>query len=282
MSTSKPKNFFAVLQNLDDYDSESEMNNMENIVDNNVNNNVNNNVDNNVMDNNVIENNNENKNIENADNQNNNIINENIMDTINQIQENLNNLNINNGENNKNETIVQDKKYTKEEYNKRPTFYYTINQRKYPIRAGGVMFYKKNDDNIELLMIHNQDRNRYEDFGGCTDEKDKSIEETIAREVEEESNGVFKKNDIIQRLRFARRAYCNSSKYLMYFVQVNNIEAEFTSNQFGDKETHDNISRTINWYPLEDVLKADFIQNLNPRVNNKYVIKVLENLYKIY
>lgn len=266
---SKPKNFFAVLQNLDDSDSENEMNNMEN----------------NVTENNIVGHDNENKNTENADNLNNNIINENIMDTINQLQENLNNLNIKNEineENNKNETFVQDKKYTKEEYNKRPTFYYTINQRKYPIRAGGVMFYKKNDDNIELLMIHNQDRNRYEDFGGCTDEKDKSIEETIAREVDEESNGVFKKNDIIQRLRFARRAYCNSSKYLMYFVQVNNIEAVFTSNKFGNKETHDNISRTINWYPLEDVLTEDFIKNLNPRVNNKYVIKTIENLYKIF
>lgn len=269
MSNSKANNFFAVLQDLDDSESDNEINNMEN-----------------NMENIVKTVGKTDDNLENADNQNNNIINENIMENINQLQESLNNLNIQsetneiNEENTKDKT--QEKKYSKEEYNKRPTFYYTINQRKYPIRAGGVMFYKKNDDNIELLMIHNQERNRYEDFGGCTDEKDKSIEETIAREAEEESNKVFKKNDIIQRLRFARSAYCNSSKYLMYFVQVNNIEAEFTSNQFGDKETHDNISRTIDWYPLEDVLKEDFIQNLNPRVNNKYVIKALENLYKIY
>lgn len=197
-----------------------------------------------------------------------------------QVENTVNNENTVNITDVKQENINNEKKYSKEEYNKRPTFSYKIKDKSFPIRAGGVMFYKVNDGNIDLLLIHNNVRDYYEDFGGCTDEKDKSIEETIAREVEEESNGKFKKNNIIQRLKFAKKSYTNTSKYLMYFIQVNTEEEQYVSEDFGDKETHDNISRTINWYPLENVLKDEFISKLNPRVNNKFMIKALENLYK--
>ena len=37
---------------------------------------------------------------------------------------------------------------------------------------------------------------KYEDFGGKTDKIDTCIEDTIAREAEEESNKIFKKSNV--------------------------------------------------------------------------------------
>ena len=60
----------------------------------------------------------------------------------------------------------------------RPTFYYK-NNKKNPIRAGGVLFYRFYPD-FEMLLIKPDDEIRYEDFGGKTDEKDKTIEQLQA------------------------------------------------------------------------------------------------------
>ena len=203
---------------------------------------------------------------------------------------NLNNLDINkteqdtekkednNKDNNKNNNETKVVKETKEEYNKRPTFTYKIGEKRFPIRAGGVLFYRKIDDDIELLLIHNEYRNCYEDFGGRTDEKDATIEDTIAREADEESNGLFKKEDIKIRMMFSKKSYSIQSKYMMYFVRVTSKESQFMKEDFGNKETHDGISRTIDWFSLKEVLEEDFIQKLNPRLNNNYMLKILRQL----
>jgi hypothetical protein len=173
---------------------------------------------------------------------------------------------------------TQKPKLTKEDYNKRPTFYHKINTKSFPIRAGGVLFYRKINNKVDLLLIHNEIRNYYEDFGGTTDKKDNSIQDTISREVDEESNGKFNTEDIKTRLAFARQAYTYQCKYLMYFVKVNHTEAKLTKEDFGDMEIHDGIKRTIDWHPLEEVLTDEFIKKLNPRLNNDYMLKQLKNL----
>ena len=48
---------------------------------------------------------------------------------------------------------------------------------------------------------------KYEDFGGKTDRNDKSIEETVAREAEEESNGIFRKEDVMNMIK-GSKAIC--------------------------------------------------------------------------
>ena len=59
-------------------------------------------------------------------------------------------------------------------YDDRPTFYLD-NNTECPIRAGGVLFYRKNPEteNYDIMLIYS--RKHYEDFGGRTDKKDKSI-----------------------------------------------------------------------------------------------------------
>ena len=68
----------------------------------------------------------------------------------------------------------------------RPTFYYNnVN----PIRACGVLFYRKNTDlTIDFLMIKKFDTNYFEDIGGKTDKVDICLLDTLIREVKEETN----------------------------------------------------------------------------------------------
>ena len=64
----------------------------------------------------------------------------------------------------------------------RNTFYYNKNKND-EIRAGGLLIYKIENNEIFLLLIEN--RGLYEDIGGCSDINDDSIYETIIREVED-------------------------------------------------------------------------------------------------
>jgi hypothetical protein len=68
-----------------------------------------------------------------------------------------------------------------------PTFSYNNDNTK-PIRAGGVILYKRtNNNNIEILLIKKLIGNiyQYEDIGGKTDSLDSNILDTISREAEE-------------------------------------------------------------------------------------------------
>ena len=135
-----------------------------------------------------------------------------------------------------------------------PTFYLDDDTNK-PIRAGGIIFYKfqktENDDNsdnennknnekpkeeIVFLMIRN--RNLLEDFGGQTDEADKTYLDTVVRETDEESNGIFKRKKLINRLKDEYKYYNPLCKYIVYFVKLKNDEKEYDPEIFGDKETH--------------------------------------------
>ena len=88
----------------------------------------------------------------------------------------------------------------------RPTFSYNNDNTK-PIRAGGVILYKRtNNNNIEVLLIKKIIDNtcRYEDIGGKTDSSDINIFDTISRETEEETNNVINKNIIKTQLKHLR------------------------------------------------------------------------------
>ena len=75
---------------------------------------------------------------------------------------------------------------------KRPTFYYDNDEFK-PIRAGGIIIYKIENNSIKLLLIRTNYNNKemYEDIGGKTDSNDISFLNTISREVGEETNYVI-------------------------------------------------------------------------------------------
>lgn len=154
----------------------------------------------------------------------------------------------------------------------RPTFDY--NEK--PVRAGGILFYKKNieTDKYELLLIHS--RNQYEDFGGCSDVKDKNIQDTIVREVYEESNKIFKKKFIRKKIKNSEPIYIPRCKYLMYFVE---LDKYYNPTDFGDTEIFENIQRTVHWIDYDNFENEDFINSLNFRLKGYSILNHLKNLF---
>lgn len=138
--------------------------------------------------------------------------------------------------------------------NERPTFTYKNAGNK--IRAGGVLLYKKENDTTKLLMI--KCNGMYEDFGGKTDKCDSYIEMTVAREAEEESNGILKNEAIYEQIVFLEPAYSQKSKYVVYLVQT---EEDYDVEDFGTMEHHEKIHRTVEWVPVEKLTDPVFIKS---------------------
>ena len=163
---------------------------------------------------------------------------------------------------------------------KRPTFYYDNDEFK-PIRAGGIIIYKIENNSIKLLLIRTNYNNKemYEDIGGKTDSNDISFLNTISREVGEETNYVINPDIITYQLHSADSIYIPHGKYLLYIIRANNYERKLTSTHFGDKETHDNIDRTIEWVNLDDYI--NHTKNFNPRLHNNDLKKYFLNLIKV-
>ena len=156
----------------------------------------------------------------------------------------------------------------------RPTFYFEDdNKKENPIKAGGVLFYRKNDigkyDKYEMLMIHSKDK--YEDFGGQTDPNDNDLVDTVSREVEEESNGIFSKSFVKNIIKDIEPIYIKNCKYMLYIAE---LDKYYDPEIFGDREIHDNINRTIKWVPIDEFEHGE----LNFRLTDKNVSKQLKNL----
>jgi len=157
----------------------------------------------------------------------------------------------------------------------RPTFSYNNDNTK-PIRAGGVILYKRtNNNNIEILLIKKIIGNisQYEDIGGKTDSLDSNILDTISRETEEETNNVINKNIIKNQLINSKLIYSYKSKYVVAFVKANKYERKLNSDLFGTEETHDKIIRTIHWVNINEILENKIC--LHPRL--RMMIKELKD-----
>lgn len=156
----------------------------------------------------------------------------------------------------------------------RPTFYLD-DEHTQELRAGGVLFYKYNEDktNFDLLLIYS--RNNYEDFGGCTDENDTNIIDTVSREVNEESNGIFEQDVIKNKIKDSIPIYIKHCKYALYFVE---LHENYNSGDFGDKEIHDNINRTVEWVSYDKFNDQEFIKNLNFRLKSYNVLNHFKTL----
>jgi hypothetical protein len=158
----------------------------------------------------------------------------------------------------------------------RPIFYLNDNPEN-EIKAGGILFYKKTNNDLDLLMILN--RGRYEDFGGRTDIIDKDYLDTVAREVEEESNKLFNKLNIRKRLKNQEPIYIKGSKYVLYFIELTESEQILTPENFGTKEIHDDIERTVEYINYNKLKDTTFIkQSLNFRLKNKLVFDKINSL----
>ena len=147
------------------------------------------------------------------------------------------------------------------------------------ISAGGALIYKIENNNPFLLLININ--NKYEDLGGKVDNDDTNIYDTVTREIYEESNGLVY-NNIKTRLMNSPHVYISHSKYLLFITQAILTESHLKKEDFGDKEIHDNIARTIDWIPINDFLDNDTIsKKLNPRLKNKFLFKIISDLNNI-
>lgn len=146
----------------------------------------------------------------------------------------------------------------------RPTFFVEENE----LRAGGVLFYRFNQSKIEVLFINKNDR--FEDIGGKTDPIDKCIEDTVSREVEEETNNRITSFHIKKQLEKCekRAIFYNKSKYVLYFIKANKYERKLSTEDFSNKEITDDIARTLHWIPLSDISTI----RLHPRLSLQSIL----------
>lgn len=150
----------------------------------------------------------------------------------------------------------------KQDLNLRPTFYY---KDIYPIRAGGLLLYRRVVNDIFILMINNN--GIYEDIGGKTDTIDKTYNDTIRREVMEESNNIINMNKFYNPVYFAK------SKYLMYIMQTNE---NYDCNIFGNIELFNSMKRTFEWIHINDI-KNNKVK-LHPRLEKWFLKKIEKNI----
>jgi len=162
--------------------------------------------------------------------------------------------------------------------NKRPTFYFENDITK-PIRAGGVLIYKKYNGHLKFLLIKKltYGDDLHEDIGGKTDTCDKDIYDTISREVSEETNKVIDQEVIREQIKNGTPLYVPFSKYLIYLVEANEDQLKLKSDDFGDEETHDSIKRKIYWIKIQNFIHDRY--NFNPRMNNQPIKKYITEFY---
>ena len=151
----------------------------------------------------------------------------------------------------------------------RPTFMTKDNK---PIRAGGILLYKKVEGKLFFLMIKSE--RGHEDFGGRTDYCDSNIIETVARETSEESNEVISKDVIIKLIKNKIKKKSGSEAYIpicKYFLYIRESDKDYNPIDFGEYEIHDNIKRDVVWFPFDEWDNS----KINYRLQSNYVYNAI-------
>ena len=138
------------------------------------------------------------------------------------------------------------------------------------VHAAGICLFKKDENGIKILFQYKN--NLYEDLGGKINHKDNDIFDTVIREAAEESNNLI----IIEkeRIKTSKLYYNKPAKYLSMVLEANLKESLFVAENFGKKETCDNINRTIEWIPLEDLDIVYF----HPRISKENITSIIKDL----
>lgn len=142
------------------------------------------------------------------------------------------------------------------------------------IYAGGVLLYKIVNDQIYFLMIYSNWRKCYEDVGGKVDKNDDTVYDTVIREAREETNDVIKLTKEI--LTSSQYFYNTDGKYILFLVEANDEQKATIKEDFGPKELHDNIERTIEWINCDD-----FIQKKIKVCQRVDMLDIINHLKKI-
>lgn len=157
-----------------------------------------------------------------------------------------------------------------------------------PVKAAGVIFTRKGIKFNSILMQEVTNKNYIQDFGGKVDDEDFNILETVSRELFEESNAsIYYKNtkkflsiNQLKRLISNNRyyiLYLKQSKYLLFFVNFPNT-TKVNFNVSGKYEILDMIPRTVRWMPIKEFFNTQQEKKLHARLDNKYVLNILEKL----
>ena len=118
--------------------------------------------------------------------------------------------------------------------------------------GGGVILY--HNDKVLLQKVENKDF--WEDFGGRTDNKDKTIIETSFREANEESNKILNSEFLEKRLHWQKeksKKFYQDNLYFIYLIYVSKTcKEKLKPSLFGNKECHDKINRKVEWISIYD------------------------------
>lgn len=153
-------------------------------------------------------------------------------------------------------------------------FYFNADPMK-PITAAGILFYKNHMNQMYCLI--QEQNNKYEDIGGKIDTIDQTLEDTICRELEEETNHRINATNVRQRLNGAKKIYIPICKYCLYIVEADQNEADLKKNDFGEEEKYNNKNRTIGWIKRDELSMPHIIKyKLNWRLRSKTLFEYLK------
>ena len=144
----------------------------------------------------------------------------------------------------------------------------------YKIKAGGILFYKIINDVPEFLLIRESEF--ISDLGGKTEIYDDTIYDTIAREVNEETNSILDKETILKILYDNNKFfYVYKSKYLLFLIDFNKYCHKL--NDINGKEFFwTNALNTIHKLnPRILAIKPKILQFINKIIENKYLKNVI-------
>lgn len=171
----------------------------------------------------------------------------------------------------------------------RKIFYYK-GDKKLEIKAGGILFVHGKEKKEVLIqkVLEKGEKFRYSDFGGKTDNDDSTIDDTIARELHEESNeGIrnksTKKSLTINELKaminenIQIEIYIPVIKYILKIVYFDDSKYELDFNTIGTFEKKDKINRVVQWISYDEFIKYYDSKLLHPRI----IFQPIHNVFKV-
>lgn len=171
----------------------------------------------------------------------------------------------------------------------RKVFYYKDNN-KLEIKAGGVLFvHEKNKSEVLIQKVFEKDgKMRYSDFGGKTDNDDLTIDDTIARELHEESNGGIRYKSTKESLSINElkkmideniqiNIFIPVVKYIIKIVYFDETKYELDFNTIGIFEKKDKIKRFVEWITYDDFIKYYNSKLLHPRI----IFQSIHNVFNV-
>lgn len=157
----------------------------------------------------------------------------------------------------------------------RPWFFTNDGQQ---IMSGGALFYRTDQNSLEFLVM--KVGKKFCDLGGKTESSDIDIKATISREVEEETDGLFKRAEVLIQLQTAHFIYYPQCKYVLAFINCSAFQSGFDTPDFKKLENGTENMRTFSWIDGETLFDLKNIKKLHPRIT-KDVELLIQNRPRI-